>query len=113
MWVNFDPCGPFAPEPPDSRLSSLLWQSVQRICVPIARPCLMPSRFIMLGSRLGCENVLLRACMTGWLEVADAPNCGTKSSGSPAETARTAKYPNLGSDCLPGPELWQRRQFSY
>ena len=29
-----EPCGPFGPVPPNSRLSSLLWQSVQKICVP-------------------------------------------------------------------------------
>ena len=35
-----EPWGPFGPAPPNSRLSSLLWQSVQRICVPMARPVL-------------------------------------------------------------------------
>ena len=47
----------------------------------------------MLASRLGCGRELLRVCITGWLEVAVTANCGIRLSGSPAETARTGKYP--------------------
>ena len=40
MWLHFEPFGPLGPVPPNSRLSSLLWQSVQKIWTPIARPAL-------------------------------------------------------------------------
>src|SRR5215469_4476550 len=91
MCVHFDPCGPLGPVPPNSRLSSLLWQSVQRIRVPMARAGVTPSSFSINARRLGWGSALLRSCITGWLEVADNENCGIAFQGSTAATARTGR----------------------
>src|SRR5208283_2817890 len=114
MCVNFEPCGPFGPVPPNSRLSSLLWQSVQRICMPMVRPGVTPSRFSMFGSKLGCGNGLMRACITGWPELDVSANCGMTFSGSPADTAHTGKYPRVaGIVVFPVLLPWHLRQLSY
>src|SRR5271169_5117176 len=101
MWVHLDPCGPLGPMPPNSRLSSLLWQSVQKICVPTARPGVTPSRFNIVISRLGCGRALLLTCVTGWLEADEVLNCGMRFNGSPEEAARTGRYPYTGRTVLP------------
>src|SRR5271169_3439635 len=94
ICVYFEPWGPFGPVPPNSRLSSLLWQSVHRMRIPMVRACLLPSRFSMLNRKLGCGNGLLRSCVTGWLEVELALNCGITFRGSGADTTQFGKYPN-------------------
>ena len=102
MCVHLEPCGPLGPVPPNSRLSSLLWQSVQRIWVPMARPCVAPSRFSMLRSRLGCGRELLLGCMTGWLDVAVMANCGIRLSGSPSRDGPHREVSIDGQDLLAG-----------
>src|SRR5208282_2855587 len=89
MCVHFEPCGPFGPNPPNSRLSSLLWQSVHRICTPMFRPCVAPSRFSMFASKLGCGSALIRTCVTGWLELLAIANCGITLNMSVALTPIT------------------------
>src|SRR5580692_6909635 len=108
-----DPCGPFGPAPPNSRLSSLLWQSVQKMRIPTKRADCVPFSFNIFVSKLGCGNGLVRSCTTGWLDVAFGLNCGTKFSGSPTKTKRVGEYPYLISTCLPTLDPWQRKQFSY
>ncbi len=56
---------------------------------------------------------LLRLCITGWLEVDVALNCGMIFSGSGAATAHVGKYPKTACDCFPLLVPWQRKQFSY
>src|SRR3974390_2503034 len=112
MWGYVDPCGPLAPTPPNSRLSSLLWQSVQKTLGPTGRAETSPFSFNINGSRLGWGNTLLRSCVTGWLEIAVGLNCGTKFNGSPANANRVGKYPNFRRTCLPILVPWHRRQFS-
>src|SRR5579864_316957 len=103
MCELIEPCGPFGPAPPNSRLSSLLWQSVQKIRDPTSRADDVPFTFVMFTSKLGWGNGLLRSCATGWLEVAVALNCGTKFRGSPVNTSLVGRYPYLISTCFPGP----------
>ena len=84
------------------------------IWLPMARPWVVPPvSSSIVCSRLGCGSGLLRACVTGWLEVAVAANCGITFSGSPAETARSGRYPKTGLETFPVLVPWQRRQFSY
>ncbi len=56
MWVHLDPWGPFGPVPPNSRLSSLLWQSVQRIWVPMARPWVTAVQVQHVGQQAGLRE---------------------------------------------------------
>src|SRR5271169_6015503 len=113
MCVHFDPCGPLGPTPPNSRLSSLLWQSEHKICVPMLRPCVTPSISNILANRLGCGNGLLLTCITGWLDVLLIANCAITFRKSPEATSRTGKYPNAGFAAFPALVPWQRRQLSY
>src|ERR1039458_2716951 len=110
---NVEPCGPLGPLPPNSLLSSLLWQSVHRMRTPMLRPRVLPSRFSMLDRKLGCGKGLRRSRITGWLEVAIMLNCGITLRGSLAEIVRTGVYPNVELTTFPALEPWQRRQFSY
>src|SRR5579859_7292161 len=79
----------------------------------MARPCVLPSRFNMKLSRLGCGRALLRSCKTGWLEAAVVDICGIKFSASLAVTARVGEYPKTAGVCFPVLVPWQRKQFSY
>ena len=99
MCVNLDPCGPLGPVPPNSRLSSLLWQSVHRMRTPIARPWVTPSIFSMLESRLGWDSGLLLSCVTGWLEDAVSASWGMMFSGSSCSLAPR-------SNCVGPTPLW-------
>src|SRR4029079_6303416 len=105
MWLNFDPCGPLAPAPPNSRLSSLLWQSVQNIRAPMDRPAVMQSILRLCARKLGCASALDRSCITGWLDVAVSANCGIKFIGSPALTSRAGRYPEFTVVVVPLLEL--------
>src|SRR5215472_13563231 len=114
MWLYFDPCGPFGLFPPDSRLSSLLWQSVQKIWDPIVLPCALPVRFHMLVNSVGCGNAEpLLGYITGCVDVELAANCGIRFSASAAATARKGKYPKTEFAAFPLLLPWQRRQYSY
>src|ERR1035441_8145102 len=95
MWGKTDPWGPLTPVElvallgaPNSRLSSLLWQSVQKIRGPVVRADDWPVRVSMLASRLGCEYALLRSCVTGWLELEVALNSYMTLRASGNDTRR-------------------------
>src|SRR5271167_2547502 len=99
MCQYFEPCGPFGPVPPNSRLSSLLWQSVQKICDPIDRPWVVPPvTSSMVVSKLGCGSPLLRVCITEWLDFALVFICRMTFKGSLAALA--GMYPNTGFTAL-------------
>src|SRR5512146_2010534 len=110
---NCDPCGPVGPVPPNSRLSSLLWQSVQKICEPMLRVAgvVAPFSFSMAGSRLGwfCNSAFV---ITGCFDKAELLNCGITFVAVEAVDARNGSYPNPVSGV---PELlpWQRRHIWY